>query len=552
MVEVTFGTQLGRGAFKTAFNVVPKPINVQNEYTFTTNIDPVKLVMVITKIELSSGEIILNNKELQNLITELRYQYNLSINDPKLAPFIYKIKVIRKTYNVFTGIQKYSSNEINIADFLTNPNTYLDSNIIRTPTSENDEIKVVVLEEKCGIPINNNNNVVINDHFIEMVTNLVFSITQLSNLFFKDFKIDNTCPVYDSSGNLINLIGLDFDPFFIESFNDIASTFEQNTNVEISNITIQNMCQGIMIVQFFVYMLKYTRRLTVAEKTLIKTNLQIIPRENLLRMVSFLSYVSPYTTTNLSITYKDICRQNLFIHYVLSGTGNYSNEQPYSYDGYKMLLKELYVELVKIIYDETITEADVELASANEFSTAVSSVEAEPEQSNIENNNNNNINLKIDFLNDKLHDYLEYLPCDSIKFLKQNSEQSINNPFIINTIPSQIRKGIVENNKKITLNENTVNELKDLLFNYIYTNKILYDDSDRGCKYYINTDIINTEEIDQLGFLITSLNNTTASGGRINKKRKVTKKRKVKKRKLTKKKISSKYITNGRNKYRHR
>jgi len=548
MVEVTFGTQLGRGAFKSAFNVVPKPRNVQNDYTFTTDIDSSKLVMVITKIELSPGEIILNNKELRNLITELTYQYNLSINNPKLAPFIYKIKVIRKTYTVLTGIQKYSSNEINIADFLTNPNTYLNNNIIRTPTNENDEIKVVVLEEKCGIPINNiNSNVVINDHFIEMVTNLVSSITQLSNLFFKDFKIDNTCPVYDSSGNLINLISLDFDPFFIESFNDIASTFEQNTNLHISNTVIQNMCQDIMIVQFFVYMLKYTRRLTVAEKAVIKTKLQEIPRENLLRMVSFLSYVSPYTTTNSSITYKDICRQNLFIHYVLSGTGNYSNEQPYSYDGYKMLLKELYVELVKIIYDETITEADVELASANEFSTAVGAVE--PEQPIIE---NNNIALKIEFLNDKLHDYLEYLPCDSIKFLKQNSEQSINNPFIINTIPSQIKKGIVENNKKITLNENTVNELKDLLFNYIYTNKILYDDSNRGCKYYINTDIINTEEIDQLGFLITSLTNTTASGGRINKKRKVTKKRKVKKKKLTKKKISSKYIANGRYKYRHR
>ena len=146
--------------------------------------------MIMVKIDLSSGETVLNNKEFENLITELTHQYNLSINDPKLAPFIYKIKVIRKTDTDSARIQDYSSNEINISDFLTNPNTYLDSNITRKLSSKNDEIKVVVLEEKCGIPIANNNSVVVNEHFIEMVINLINIITQKTNSFLKDFQLD--------------------------------------------------------------------------------------------------------------------------------------------------------------------------------------------------------------------------------------------------------------------------------------------------------------------------------------------------------------------------
>ena len=563
MTEVTFGTLLGSGGYKTAFNVIRKPSNVQTKYTFTTDKDLSNLVMVITKIRLSSGETVLNNKQLKNLITELTYQYNLSINDPKLAPFIYKIKVIKETYSFLTGKQEDSLNEINITDFLTNPNTYLNNSII-TSINEDDIIRVVVLEEKCGIPIINNNNVVINEHFIKILITLVFLITTLTESFFKDFKIDNTCPVYDSSGNLINLIGLDFDSFFIEKFNDIASTFEQNTNLHIRNTTIQSICQNIMIVQFLVnLLLKYTKKvaknqenllntsLTLSNEnkrkieyeiqvinsqiTAIKSKLQQISKEKLLKMVSFLSYISPYTTTNLLITYKDICKQNLFIHYILTPTNLYNNSQSYSYEGYIMLLKELYVELVKIIYDETITEADVEFYPANEFSRVAEPVAepvaAEPvaEQPNVE---NNNIYLKIQIINDLLDKYLESLSCNVVKVLQQEGGQ---NPFISNTIQSQITKGIMENNKKINLNENNVTELIKILVNYLYTNKISYIDQDGRCNYYINTNIINSEELEILGYYITTLTNTTASGGKVNKRKKLTK-RKVKRRKLTKRK----------------
>ena len=572
MTEVTFGTLLGSGGYKTAFNVIRKPsddINnyTLNNYTFTTDIEPSKLVMVITKIHLSSGETVLNNKQLKNLITELTYQYNLSINDPKLAPFIYKIKVIKETYSFLTGKQEDSLNEINITDFLTNPNTYLNNSII-TSINKDDKIRVVVLEEKCGIPIINNNNVVINEHFIKILITLVFLITTLTESFFKDFKIDNTCPVYDSSGNLINLIGLDFDSFFIEKFNDIASTFEQNTNLHIRNTTIQSICQNIMIVQFLVnLLLKYTKKvaknqenllntsLTLSNEnkrkieyeiqvinsqiTAIKSKLQQISKEKLLKMVSFLSYISPYTTTNLLITYKDICKQNLFIHYILTPTNLYNNSQSYSYEGYIMLLKELYVELVKIIYDETITEADVDFYPANEFSRVAEPV-AEPvaqaqaltepvaEQPSVE---NNNIYLKIQIINDLLDKYLESLSCNVVKVLQQEGEQ---NPFISNTIQSQIRKGIIENNKKVNLNENNVTELIKILVNYLYTNKISYIDQDGRCNYYINTNIINSEELEILGYYITTLTNTT-SGGKVNKRKKLTK-RKVKRKKLTKRK----------------
>ena len=538
MTEVTYGSELGRGVSKTVFNVIYKPRDVRNNYTFTTDKDPSNLVMVMVNIDLSSGETVLNNKEFENLITELTYQYNLSINDPKLAPFIYKIKVIRKRHTFFSGIQKYSSNEINISDFLTNPNTYLDSNITREPSSENDEIKVVVLEEKCGIPIANNNSVVVNEHFIEMVINLINIITQKTNSFLKDFKLANTCPVYDSSGNLINLILLDLDPTYITTFDDISYTFNQNTNVEISNITIQNICQGIMIVQFFVFMLKYTRRLTSEEKTLIKTALQRMPQEDLKRMISFLQYISPYTQTNNSLSYIDISKKFPIIYYTLTSTGRYNNSQLYLYEGYVMLLKELYVDLSQIIYDDnSITEADVEFYPANEFSTsqavAVAAepvvAEAEPQQPSVE---NNNIYLKIQIVNDLLDKYLESLSCNVVKVLQQEGEQ---NPFISNTIQSQIRKGIMENNKKVYLNENNITELIKILVNYLYTNKISYIDQDRRCNYYINTNIITSEELEILGYYITTLTNTTASGGKVNKRKKLTK-RKVKKRKLTKRK----------------
>ena len=372
-----------------------------------------------------------------------------------------------------------------------------------------------------------------------MVINLINIITQKTNSFLKDFKLDNTCPVYDSSGNLINLILLDLDPTYITTFDDISYTFNQNTNVEISNITIQNICQGIMIVQFFVYMLKYTRRLTSEEKTLIKTTLQRISQDGLKRMISFLQYISPYTQTNNSLSYIDIGQKFPIIYYTFKSTGRYNNSQLYLYEGYVMLLKELYVDLSQIIYDDnSITEADVEFYPANEFSTsqavAVAEAEpvvaeAEPQQPSVE---NNNIYLKIQIVNDLLDKYLESLSCNVVKVLQQEGEQ---NPFISNTIQSQIRKGIMENNKKVYLNENNITELIKILVNYLYTNKISYIDQDGRCNYYINTNIITSEELEILGYYITTLTNTTASGGKVNKRKKLTK-RKVKKRKLTKRK----------------
>ncbi len=102
-IYVTQGNELGRGVSKTVFNVVQTTDSRPNTFTFnktfTTDKDPSNLVMVIVKIKLSSEEEVLNNKQLKNLITELEYQYNLSINDPKLAPSIYKIKVYRKIYS---------------------------------------------------------------------------------------------------------------------------------------------------------------------------------------------------------------------------------------------------------------------------------------------------------------------------------------------------------------------------------------------------------------------------------------------------------------------
>ena len=93
----------------------------------------------------------------------------------------------------------------------------------------------------------------------------------------------------------------------------------------------------------------------------------------------------------------------------------------------------------------------------------------------------------------------------------------------------------MENNKKVYLNENNITELIKILVNYLYTNKISYIDQDGRCNYYINTHIITSEELEILGYYITTLTNTTASGGKVNKRKKLTK-RKVKKIKLTKRK----------------
>jgi len=515
-INVTHSNQLGYGAFKKAYTVIQ--VNHINEYTFTTDKNPNDLVIVTSKITLDKNKEVLLNEELTELIYELDYQNKLANYNPKLAPLIYKIKIFRQDISVYTyNSISNNTNEININTFLTNYKQYFNPNSIigETPINDDSTITIAILEEKCGISIDRNSNINIDDNFVTIVNDLVVTITNTTQSFFEDFKYVNVCPVYDSSGNLINLLGLDFDPKFIKSYNDITNIFKNNTNIDINPIYITNITQLIMILQFYILILKYIR-LTEAKKVFIKDKLKSYINNNLNSLISIVSlilYLRPYTNkqiiNNETIKYKKLIEKIPLIHYIL-GSRLYNNSDELTYEDFKVLLKNLYIELVKYIYNSSEVNID-ELKQNFKF--------LEPEDFNIP----IETNIKLENINEKLHDYLEYLPCSVAKMIHEQGDNIINNKFFASGIfSSNIFKGIQSNNKS-EFNESNINKFINVVYTYIKNGLILYDESDRTCRYSLHPEISN-QELNILYYSINSLNIFT--GG---KKSKINKTRKNKK-----------------------
>jgi hypothetical protein len=516
-INVTHSTELGHGTFKKAYTVIQ--VNYTNEYTFTTNKNPSDLVIVTSKIKLKRNKEVLLNEELTELIYELDYQNKLANYNTKLAPFIYKIKIFRKdlpnySYNSILN----NTNEIDINTFLTNYKQYFNSNstIGKRPDNDDSTITIAVLEEKCGISIDKNSNIVIDNNFLTIVNDLVVTITNTTESFFKDFKFGNVCPIYDSNGNLINLLGIDFDPKFIESYSDITNKFKNNTNIDINPIYITNITQTIMYLQFYILILKYIRRLSEVEKVLIKNTLKLYIQNELnilIGIVSFILYLRPYTSqqiiNNQTIKYEKLIEKNPFIYYILE-TRLYNTSDELTYNDYKELLKNLYIELVKDIYNSNEVNID-ELKQNFKF--------MEPEDFNI----SIETNIKVENINEKLHDYLEYLPCSVAKMIHEQGDNIINNKFFASgIIHTSILKGIQSNNKSV-LNQTNINKFINVVYTYIKDGLILYDESDRTCRYSLHPEMPN-QELNILYYSINSLNIFT--GG---KKSKINKTRKNKK-----------------------
>ena len=515
-INVTHSTELGSGTFKKAYSVVQ--VNYTDKYTFTTNKNPSDLVIVTSKINLEKNIEVLNNETLIKLINELDYQNKLANYNTKLAPFIYKIKIFRGDLpNYSYSSISNNTNEININTFLTNYKQYFNSNstIGKKPDNNNSTITIAILEEKCGISINNNPNI-IDNNFLTIVNDLVVTITNTTESFFKDFKYNNVCPIYDSSGNLINLLGIDFDPFFIESYSKITNKFKNNTNIDIEPIYITNITQTIMYLQFYILMLKYISVLSEVQKDLIKNKLKLYIQDELnilIRVVSFILYLRPYTNeqiiNNQTIKYEELIKEHPFIYYIL-GTRFYNTSNELTYNDYKELLKILYIELVKYIYNSIDVNID-ELKENFKF--------LEPEDFNI----SIETNIKVENINEKLHDYLEYLPCSVAKMIHEQDDNIINNKFFASgIIQLNIFKGIQSNNKSV-LNQTNINKFINVVYKYIKNGLILYNESDRICRYTLHPEIPN-KDLNILYYSINSLNIFT--GG---KKSKINKTKKNKK-----------------------
>jgi len=207
---------------------------------------------------------ITENKLIKEVIDELKLHQQYAVRN--MAPKLYKVTL--KWFNI-------SIPNIDINEFLTVPYNYLNkllskkfNNInIKTLSYGEGILEIYVLEERCGDGLTKNKNIEIDGDFIKLVNNLIDQMSDIGQTLFTDFKPQNSCPLYDSSGKLTNLIALDLDVSFTYNYTNIKRHFENITNEEITIDQVKQICKDMMYLEFMFVLLVW------GEQSNLKNNL---------------------------------------------------------------------------------------------------------------------------------------------------------------------------------------------------------------------------------------------------------------------------------------
>ena len=342
MAEVNIGIdnteKLGSGANKIVFGVT-----VTNELNklFTTDLPKENLVIAsiqparnqklnsniiqgITLNKILEKDELEENGYIKDTLDELKLHKQYADRD--MAPKLYKVSL--KWFN-----QKILN--IDIDDFLREPYKYLTDLLTKEFASYSSStntgiLEIFVLEERCGEGIDKNRNIVINDKFIELLNNLIDTISNIGNTWFTDFKPSNSCPIYDTSGNLINIIALDLDASFTYNYDNIQRDFQNVTSLEIDIEDIKKLCKDMMYLEFMFVLLVWGEQ-NKTKKQLIVDNLKskFFPNK-LLQIISFISYLSiyqlkKYNEAEYNLKVSNIGSKFPLIYYILKSDVKYNN-----------------------------------------------------------------------------------------------------------------------------------------------------------------------------------------------------------------------------------
>lgn len=340
LIGIDITKELGKGAYKKAYKAIE--VSNENESLFAANLNIDSLAVVsITFREYKAIKI-------ENIIEELKTQNNYANNEPQLAPKLYLVTI--QYGNEFIK-------NIPIDDFLENGketfNDFLDANKQIT----NAEPKIYFLEELCGpTPGKKQPPLIIDDIFFNKVDELINNLITKSNLLFTDFKPQNTCPQYDASGNLINIMALDLDLKFSYSINEIKDDLNQmiaqkmDDPIEVPEQIVLNFVKDYMFIQFYYMLLKYATNLTSQNKIFIRNKInQQIPPEKLLYQLSIFNVIAfmNVLTNTKSITIGDLAYKFPIFKYVF--TNDYDDLYEKKYKN-----KMLYNETLKLNENEEI------------------------------------------------------------------------------------------------------------------------------------------------------------------------------------------------------
>jgi hypothetical protein len=361
--------RLGTGKMKTAYKVINA--TSENASFFETDIPIDKLVIVCIK-NINLDKL---NKTIKNIVDELEIQHKYSINDPQLAPKLYLVTLQFQHENK----QKYNYKNIEINDFIENSISII-NDLKNELTKMNVSIKGVfnlyILEELCGPTPTKKVQplLVIDDNFFFKVNELIDNLIKKDNLLFTDFKPQNTCPEYDSSGNLTNIMGLDLDVNFTYKLSDLHIEASEeiteyiNKQIELPMEKVFDFAKNYMFIQFYYMLLTYGDNLTNSDRIFIKNKINnILPPEKLIYQMTILLYLCYYHITELKSYYKgkkNVVLENIstyypILYYTFPDRGkdiinNLDKFKTILYDAYKEIGSKFYIdssykELVRFI-----------------------------------------------------------------------------------------------------------------------------------------------------------------------------------------------------------
>ena len=319
---IGIGDELGRGSYKKAYKAI--------ESLFTTtglDINNLAIVSIASKLI-----------QIDDIIKEIALQNEYANNIPQLAPKLYLVTI--QYGNEFIK-------NILIDDFLENGketfNDFLDAN----KTTTNAEPKIFFLEELCGPTPGKNQPLIIDNNFFDKVDELINNLITKSNLLFTDFKPQNTCPQYDASGNLENIMALDLDLKFSYSIDKIKTDINKKIKeqqqieeqkqiekepIEVSNQLVFNFVKDYMFIQFYYVLLKYATNITSQNKIFIREEInKRLPPEKLLKQLLIFNVIGfEYVLSKQPfVRISDLADRFPIIKYVFTDINNNLYEEEY-------------------------------------------------------------------------------------------------------------------------------------------------------------------------------------------------------------------------------
>jgi hypothetical protein len=354
------GKKLGKGSSKTA--VIAKLMKKKPKHYFSTNRTQNNFVIVNTKIyiDTSSNDAMrnfLNSNNLQTFLEELKIQKQYSDMTPPLAPTIFKISFF---------ISNFTKQDLDFNDFIQAPFDYLNENNSFQFSNNSNKISFSLFEEKCDESIENT-TIIYDNKFFNKLENLISTLVQKLESFFKDFKPQNTCPFYNNTKTeLISLLALDLDTSFIENIGNIQASLNLYiNNEELYRDEVEQICESFMLLQYL-FLLSFSGNnfQNYAQNQNIRKYLisKGYNKEYLRILCSFFMF---RINKNQNIL-RDFVDQNSIFHYFLYDKLHKFKAVLDSYETVNLIL-ELFEKMYYFIYSDTLSKKDLYIYSTNDF-----------------------------------------------------------------------------------------------------------------------------------------------------------------------------------------